>query len=159
MRRRGTGLLMTGFVAVLAFAAGYWPQHKKYLGAMEELHTSDQKMLAALASQRIFYMENLMLQVLDLTAHQESKEAHRLASQFFLEVRANVARPDMAQYSNQLKAIAEKSDAIEAAIDKQDPASRDLLRNVMQELAKIAAPQPNVKEPPELLPTPAAPPN
>jgi hypothetical protein len=159
MRHNGTGLLMAGIVAVLAFVAGYWPQHQKYLGALEELHASDQKMLAVQASQRIFYMENLMLQVLDLTAHQELKEAHKLASQFFLEVRANMARPDMAQYSNQLKAIAEKSDAIEAAIDKQDTASRDLLRDVMQELAQIAAPPPTVKEPPELLPTPAAPPN
>lgn len=159
MKQRGSGVLIAGFVAVLAFAAGYWPQHQMYVDAMEELRTADQQMMAAQASQRIFYMENLMLQVLDLTAHQQSKEAHTLASQFFLEVRANVARPDMALYSHQLKAILEKSDAIESALDNQDPASRDVLRDVMQQLAHIAAPPQKVNAPPELLQTPAAPPN
>jgi hypothetical protein len=159
MKRRGSELLTAGIVAVLAFAAGYWPQHAKYLSALEELRESDKQMLAAQASQRIFYLDNMMLQVLDLTAHQDYKEAHTLTAHFFVEIRAAVARPDMAQYSSQLKSILDKSDAVEAAIDKQDSASRDVLRDVMRQLGHMAAPSPIVREPPPLLQTPAAPPN
>jgi hypothetical protein len=159
MQRKGSTLLMMGVVAIVAFAAGYWPQHERYVNAMEQLRASDKQMLAAMASQRIVYLENMMLQVLDLTAHQDYKEAHTLLGQFFVEVHANMARPDMSQYSSQLKAILEKRDAIEAAVEKRDPASRDVLREVMQQLGRIAAPPPPAKEPPVLIPAPAAPQN
>lgn len=118
-------------IAVLAFAAGYWPQHQKYLNAVEDLHSSDKQMKESMASLRIYYLENMMLQVLDRTAHKEYKEARSLTTQFFVEVRADMARPDMTKYSAELKDILDKRDAIENALEKEDSASRDLLRGVM----------------------------
>jgi len=144
-------------IAVLAFAAGYWPQREKYLNAVEDLHSSDKQMREAMASLRIYYLENIMLQVLDLTAHKEYKEAEGLTTQFFAELRADMARPDMAKYSAELKGILDKRDIIEAALGKEDAVARDVLRGVMQQLAQIVTPPPATDEPPPVLrgtPTP-----
>lgn len=146
-----------GIVAVLAFTAGYWPQHQKYLNANEDLRSSDRQMREAMSSLRIYYLENIMLQVLDRTAHNEQQEAQDLVKQFFIEVRADMARPDMTKYSAELKNILDKSDLIEESVGKEDPASRDVLRGVMQQLARIVTPPPATDEPPPVLrgtPTP-----
>ena len=157
MRRDASRFLINGVIAVLAFAAGYWPQHQRYLDVLGQLRASDKQMVAALASQRVYYLENMMLQVLDLTAQKDFKEARQVAQQFFVELRASMARPDMTQFSTDLKAILEKGDAIDDALQKEDPASRDILRGVMQQLAKIAMPPPAASEPPLVVPAPPAP--
>jgi hypothetical protein len=138
-------------IAVLAFVAGYWPQHDRYLNAVEDLRSSDKQMREARASLRIYYLENMMLQVLDLTAHKEYREARDLTTQFFVEVRADMARPDMTKYSAELKGILDKRDAIENALEKEDSASRDLLRGVMQQLARMVTPPPMADDPPPIL--------
>lgn len=153
MRRDSVRFIGACAIAVLAFAAGYWPQHQKYLNALEDLRAADKQMMDTMASQRIYYLENIMLQVLDSTAHEEYKEAQSLAAQFFVEIRANMARPDMAKYNAPLKEILDKSDIIVGALEKQDPASRDVLRGVMQQLARIVTPPPTASEPPPFLKT------
>jgi hypothetical protein len=151
MGRDNVKWIGAGVIAVLAFVAGYWPQHQKYLNAVEDLHSSDKQMREAMASLRIYYLENIMLQVLDRTAHKEYKEARSLATQFFIEVRADMARPDMTKYSAELKDILHKSDIIENVLEKEDTASRDVLRGVMQQLARIVTPPPTTDEPPPVL--------
>ena len=138
-------------IAVLAFTVGYWPQRQKYLNAVEDLHSSDKQMKESMASLRIYYLENMMLQVLDLTAHKEYKEARSLTTQFFVEVRADMARPDMTKYSAELKGILDKRDLIEASLEKEDSASRDLLRGVMQQLARIVTLPSMADDPPSIL--------
>ena len=157
MHRDNVKLIGAGLFAVLTFAAGYWSQHQQYLNALQDLRASDKQMMEAMASQRIYYLENIMLQVLDHAAHKEFDEAQRLATLFFVEVRADMARPDMTKYNAALKEILDKSDLIKNAIEKQDPASRDVLRGIMQQLARIVTPPPTASEPPPLLRAPPVP--
>jgi hypothetical protein len=159
MPRNASRLVVIAVVAVVAFTVGYWPQHERYLNVLEELRASDKQMMTALARQRVYFLENMMLQVLDLTAHKEFKEAQTLTAQFFVEVRSSMARPDMTQYSAEFKSILDKSDAINDALQKEDPASRDILRGVMQQLARIATPPQAANEPPPVVPAPPAPQN
>jgi hypothetical protein len=157
MGRENVKWMGVSVIAVLAFVAGYWPQNQKYLNAVEDLRSSDKQMREARASLRIYYLENMVLQVLERTAHKEYEEARSLTTQFFVEVRADMARPDMTKYSAELKGILDKRDAIEDALEKEDAASRDVLRGVMQQLAKIVTPPPTTDEPPPVLrstPTP-----
>ena len=58
MSRVHARMLGAGLIAALAFAAGYWPQHEKYLNALQDLHASDKQMTEAMGSQRIYYLEN-----------------------------------------------------------------------------------------------------
>ena len=148
MGRKDVRWLGVSVIAVLAFVAGYWPQNQKYSNAVEDLRSSDKEMREARANLRIYYLENIMLQVLDRSAHKEYKEAQNLTTQFFVELRADMARPDMAKYSAELKGILDKRDAIEDALEKEDSASRDVLRGVMQQLAQIVTPPPTTDEPP-----------
>jgi len=151
MGRKDVRWLGVSVIAVLAFVAGYWPQNQKYSNAVEDLRSSDKEMREARANLRIYYLENIMLQVLDRSAHKEYKEAQNLTTQFFVELRADMARPDMAKYSAELKGILDKRDAIEDALEKEDSASRDLLRGVMQQLARMATPPPMSDDLPPIL--------
>ncbi|MBI1738098.1 MAG: hypothetical protein HYR58_02490 [Acidobacteria bacterium] len=146
-------------VVVLAFVAGYWPQHQKYLNALGDLRIADKQLMEARANERIYHLENTMLQVLDHTAHKEYKEAQSLTTQFFVEVRADMARPDMTKFRSELQQILDKSDIIENALQKEDPASRDALRGVMQQLAQMVALPPVTSEPPPFLKTTPVPEN
>lgn len=148
---QSAGWIGIGIVAVVAFAAGYWPQNQKYLNANEDLQASDRQLREAMSSLRVYYLENIMLQVLDRTAHKEYQEAQNFVTQFFVEVRADMARPDMAKYSAELKDILDKSDLIEASLEKEDLASRDVLRGVMKQLAKMVTPPSAANEPPPFL--------
>ena len=151
MGRNNTTWIGIGIVAVLAFAAGYWPQHQKYMNANEDLRASDKQMREAVSSLRIYYLENIMLQILDRTAHKEYQEAQDFAKQFFVEAQIDMTRPDMAKYRAELKDILDKSDLIEDSLRKEDLASRDVLRGVMKQLAKMVTPPPKADEPPLVL--------
>mgnify|MGYP001594262555 FL=1 len=96
-------LLGAVVIAALAFMAGYWPQHQKYLNAIGDLRIADKQLIEARAHQRIYHLENMMLQVLDHTAHKEYKEAKSLTTQFFVEVRADMAQPDMSKFRSELQ--------------------------------------------------------
>ncbi len=153
MLRDSTKLMGTVVIAALAFVACYWPQHQKYLDAIGDLHTADEQLIKARADQRIYHLENTMLQVLNHTAHKEYKEAQSLTTQFFIEVRAVMARPDMSKFHSELQQILDKSDIIESALGKEDQASRDVLRGVVQQLARMVAPLPETSDPPLFLKT------
>jgi hypothetical protein len=153
MGRDNAQWMGVGVIAVLAFVAGYWPQHQKYLNAVEDWRSADKQMMEARASLRVYYLENIMLQVLDRTAHKEYEEARSLTTKFFVEVRADMARPDMSKFHSELQQIMDKSDIIESALEKEDPGSPDVLRGVMQQLARIVAPPPETSGPPPFLKT------
>jgi len=138
-------------IAAISFAAGYWPEHRKYLNAVGDLRLADRQLTDVMGRLRIYHLENLLLQALDHTAHKEHKEAQIVAEQFFIEVRAEMARPDMTKFNPELKEILDKSDVIKTALEKGDQAARDMLRGVMQKLAKIAGPPPTASEPPAVL--------
>ncbi|MCL4523760.1 MAG: hypothetical protein M1453_03450 [Acidobacteria bacterium] len=150
-------LIGTIIIVAVAFVAGYWPQRQKYLNAVEDLRVADRQVTEAMAHQRIYLLENLMLQVLDHTAHKESEEAHTLARQFFVVLRADMARPDMAKFRPALQQILDRADIVEKALDKEDALSRDVLREVMKQLAQLVAPPPETSDPPAFLRTPPAP--
>ena len=151
---RDSGKLIGAVViAALAFVAGYWPQHQKYLNAIGDLRTADIQLIEVRAHERIYHLENMMLQVLDHTAHKEYKEAQNLTTRFFIEVRADIARPDMSKFRSELQQIIDMSDIIESALQKEDPASRDVLRGVMQQLTRMVGPPPDTIDPPLFLKT------
>lgn len=159
MKRRSMNIAGILIVAALSFVAGYWPEHQRYLDAVGDLRHADKQVNEAMGRQRVYHLENMLLQALDRAAHKEYDAAQALTTEFFLEVRANMARPDMAQFNPQLKEILEKSDSITAALDKEDQAARDLLRGVMQKLARMASPPPTASEPPAVISVTSAPPS
>lgn len=138
-------------IAAVAFLAGYWPEHQRYLNASSDLRLTDTQLREARGRERVYRLENMLLQALDRTAHKEYKEARVIASEFFIEVRADIARPDMTRFAPELKEILEKSDAIKDALEQEDQSARDLVRGVMQQLAKLVSPPPAASEPPPVI--------
>lgn len=150
MARKSIGLFGILVIAALSFAAGYWPEHQKYINAVGDLQVADRQLNEAMGRQRICHLESMMLHVLDRTAQKDYREAQNLATQFFIEVRADIARPDMVKFKPELQAILDKSDGIKDALQEKDSATREALREVMERLARIVAP-PTASEPPAVL--------
>jgi hypothetical protein len=144
---------MIGVLALVAlsFLVGYIPEHRRYVRAMGDLQFTDSQLRDALGRERVYHLENILLQALDRAAHKEYKEAQTLAADFFLEVRSDMARPDMDKFTPELKAILDKSDSIKEALEKEDQSARDLMRGVMQQLARMAGPRPAPNEPPPVI--------
>lgn len=157
MSRRFLTFLTVLGVAGFAFLAGYWPEHQRYLRARADLRDADKKLVEARSRLRICHLQTILLQVLEQTVRKQHKEAGELLVQFFVEVRADVSLPDMAKFKTQLEAILEQSDLVRVAIEKDDPAARDLVRELMRDLAKIVEP-PKPSEPPVILRPPLPPP-
>ncbi len=156
MTQKRTTIIAILLIGAAAFLAGYWPEHQKYLDTMGDLRLTDKQLTAAKGRERIYHLENMLLQALDHTARNEYKDAQALATEFFAEARADMGRPDMTKFTPDLKEILEKSEPINEALRREDPSSRDLLRDVMQQLARVAGP-PTASEPPPIIsvvPTP-----
>ena len=151
MRRNSISIIGFLAVAALSFMAGYWPEHQRYLNAVGDLGLADKQLNDVMGRQRVYHLENMLLQALDHAAHKEYKEAQGQATQFFLEVRADMARPDMTKFNPQLQEILGKSDAIKEALEREDQSARDKLRGVMQQLAQMASPAPTASEPPPII--------
>ena len=148
MTRTKIGLIGVLIISVLSFMAGYWPQHTKYLDTASDLKLADKQLREAMGRQRIYRLENVLLQALDYAAHDEFKEAQDQTTQFFIEARAEISRPDMRQYSADLKDILAKSTEIDHALALKDQRAREMLRGVMQQLGKLVGPEPTLSEPP-----------
>ena len=148
MTKKSVGILGVLIISALSFLAGYWPEHQKYVNTAEDLSHADKQLREALNRQRIYHLENVLLQALNHAAHDEFKEAQDRTSQFFIEVRADMIRPDMKMYASDFKNILEKGDEIEHALEQKDQSARDMLRGVMQQLARLAGPEPTLSEPP-----------
>ena len=148
MTRTKIGLIGVLIISVLSFMAGYWPQHTKYLDTASDLKLADKQLREAMNRQRIYRLENVLLQALNHTAHDEFKEAQDQTTQFFIEVRTDMSRPDMRQYAADLKDILAKSAEIDHALALKDQRAREMLRGVMQQLARLVGPEPTLSEPP-----------
>jgi hypothetical protein len=151
MARKSVGIAGILVIAVLSFAAGYWPEHQKYLDTVGDLRLADKRVSDVMGRQRIYHLENILLQALDHAAHNEYKEAQALAAEFMLEIRTDIARPDMTKFKPELLEILNKSDGIKGALDKKDQAARDMMRGVMQQLARMAGPPPTASDPPAVI--------
>lgn len=150
MARKSIGLVGILVIAAFAFAAGYLPEHRKHMDAAGDLQVADQQLTEAMGRLRIVHLENLLLQALDRAAQKDYEGAQNRVTQFFVEVRATLARPDMGKFKPELQAILERCDGIQKALEKEDPGARDTLSEVMQQLARIVSP-PATSEPPAIL--------
>jgi hypothetical protein len=158
MSQRTFGILGMFVLAGLAFVAGYWSEHMKYLRSVADLRDTDKVLAEARARQRMYHLEISLLKVLERSAARDYKEAEILARDFFIEVQAELARPDMTSFKSELQDIAANADEVRLKLDRGDQSVRDLLRGMMLRIAQAVEP-PTPSDPPAILPSAPAPQN
>jgi hypothetical protein len=152
-------LLQGGLVLLLvvaAYLAGYLPAQNQVAELRNQLRLADQELQDARARMRVAHLEYLLLQAMDSSAQNDFEIARNQAANFFIELRATAARPDMDKYRAELTALAGHNDDVDVALQKKDQAGRDKMRAMLKRLVSISEPARAVELPEALAREPRA---
>jgi len=126
-----TVLLIAVALIAAAYLAGYWPQHQRVLSLDEDLHLANSRLAEAQAEIRIYQLENGLLGLMEKTEQKDYGEAQKLSSDFFDRVRSEIPQAMKASLQSLLESTLQKRDAVTAGLTKGDPATLDLLRQIL----------------------------
>ena len=126
MRRAiGIGVLV---IAVVAYVAGFWPEHRRVLDGQARIGALEQQL--AVAEGRIRLAETLgrLLRLSDAVAVRNYGEAATLSSSFFDAIRAESSSAAPPEVQAVLQQILKTRDQVTTAIAATDPALATLLK-------------------------------
>jgi hypothetical protein len=116
------------FVLLLgvAYVAGYWPQR----GLKDRLET-------AKSAVQVCRLENELMSMLDQIQSQNYGTAQQIAAQFFNDLHGQIDNPAIAEYRQNLQAVAARRDEVISALAKADGSIANSLRQNLVEIRQI----------------------
>ena len=132
-------LVVSTVILLLAFLAGYWPEHRQRASVETENEVLRTRTTSLEERVRVSAIHLQLLDVIDAVAAMNYGEAQRFASSFFDHVRTEIGRTENPRYRSALDLVLERRDAITAALAKGDASIIDALRESERELRRILA--------------------
>lgn len=115
-------------VVVIAYVAGYWPQHRRLTDAQTQLQETQNRLAVAEDHIRLGEVLGHFFRLSDAVAAKNFGEAASLSSVFFDSVRLEASRADKADVRATLQGILTTRDRVTAAIAGTDPSLSTVLK-------------------------------
>jgi len=121
------GIVAFVLIVVLAFIAGYWPQHTKLLEAQAKLVEMSTQLANAESTNRLCQLQDQLLTLVQVTGDKNYADASALSTKFFDEVRSEARRTTDPALKSSLESVLNQRDAVTVALAQGDPAAHELL--------------------------------
>ena len=121
------GIVAFVVIVVLAFIAGYWPQHTRLLETQAQLAETSGQLVNAESTNRLCQLQDELLALVQVTGEKNYADATALSTKFFDEVRAEAGRTTEPGLKSALESVLDQRDAVTAALAQGNPAAHDLL--------------------------------
>ncbi len=133
--------LVVVVLLVVAYIVGYWPEHQRLVAADGELQLVRGQLNEAEAHVRICKLQNRLLHLIEKTAARDYGEAQELSTKFFDQVRLEMPRNTQPQLQSALGSVLRMRDSVTVGLTKGDPATLDLLQQMMRQFRQAVAPE------------------
>ena len=154
------GILALVVVALIAAAyiAGYWPEHQRLAMANGELELVREQLSDAVAHVRMCKLQSRLLHLIEKTEQRNYGEAQTLSTELFDQVRIEMQQNTQPHFQSALESALQMRDSVTAALTKGEPASLDLLQQMMRQFRQAVAPEMRSSPAPAETLTPSPPP-
>ncbi len=123
-------------VVALAYAAGFWPEHRRLLEVQTQLETAQQRLVVAEGRIRFGAVLGQLLHLSDAVNAKNYGEAATLSSSFFDSVRTEATQTDRPEAKAALQGILTTRDQVTTAIAGTDPSLSASLKEFEQSLRR-----------------------
>ena len=127
-------IVAAAILLILGFAAGYFPEHEKFVRASNDLSAADKELVDVRGRLRLALMKKPLRETLWRAEAKNYEAAEKTLGDFYMEVRANLARPDMKKFQADLQRILDKQDRLFRELRDKEPAFLDSLRAMQAEM-------------------------
>ncbi len=124
---------------LLAFVAGYWPQHKKVVEAQKASVWFDTRTWQLESSLRLYRLQSQLITLVQETEKKNYANAAELSTKFFNTLNSDVPLAASPDPRASLQTILNQRDAVTATLAKGDPAALDLLKQMLATLSQSIA--------------------
>jgi hypothetical protein len=117
---------------VAAYFVGYWPEHKRLGESQKDAQIVAAQLADAQERLRIYGLQNQLLSLIQKVAETNYGEAQKLSSDFFDQVRTELAQTKEAELKSSLGPVLVMRDSVTAGLAKGDPATLEILQKAMR---------------------------
>lgn len=125
-----------------AYVGGYWPEHRELTAAQSELQSTKIRLAEAEDKIRMYQLENRILGVIEKATDKNYGDAQKLSTEFFDQVRPEIARTAQDSFRTSLESALLKRDQVTAGLTQGDPAVLDLLRQMLVNFRQVLGSEP-----------------
>lgn len=133
--RRAIFILVVVLIGV-AYAAGFWPQHRELTEVRTQLQETQTRLAAADGRSRLAEALGRLLTLSDAVAAKNYGEAATLSSSFFDAVRVEASRAEQPDVTATLQTILNVRDQVTTAIAGTDPSLSTVLKEQERSLRR-----------------------
>ena len=130
------GYLAFVLIVVLAFVAGYWPQHEKLLQTQEEIAKTSAKLSKAESTVRLCQLQGQLVTLIQETNNKNYADASGLSTEFFNGLRQEIDNTPPSGLKSSLQSALNQRDPVTAALARGYPKAHDLLAQLLATLSQ-----------------------
>lgn len=125
---RKIAIIGVAVLVVVAFLAGFWPQHRRLTESQDQVRSLQERLTAADTRVRLGEILGQLLHLSDAVRGKNFGQAATLSSAFFDAVRQEVSRTNSPEATNALNSILQTRDRVTTAIAGTDAGLESILR-------------------------------
>ena len=134
---RRLGFILLAALLVVVYVIGYWPQHSQLQKTESKLQSVSSQLADAQARLQIYSLSDRLVRLIDKVEEKNFGDAQKFSSEFYDQVRAEMAQTNDENRKSVLQSILNKRDAVTAGLTNGASATTEVLHQSLRELRPL----------------------